>query len=319
MNFGLKLKAGALMETLNLSLSRVEDLAPPLKQFSKEKRAEIKTIFETQGDGQWPALAPSTVRKREHVGSARITEKGSARAGYLKKLQAKETRQAARVAGIQKAHKKKSFLGALGITHAKVGRKLAGAQQRLQETRRKLDEQVAKQTAKFSQGKQLRKERRALRLKLLAAQKKLQAPRASEAAVHRGPRRRAQEPDSAHLRAEVDRIKKQLVRLEPKIAKAAKADAQRGGKARPRKRRILGRIGQSIHAEVKIDGKAGGSLVIKDKLKKPILGKVHNDGGPAGKGAEMPMRKHLELTPKNIARFKEIIISHGLAPLQGRI
>lgn len=313
MNFGLKLKAGALMETLNLSLSRVEDLGPPLKQFGKEKRAEIKLIFETQGGGQWPAWAASTVAKRNRTGLSKLTKRGGskkyggARAGYVKFLQSQAKGLQTHLENQKKRNlKAHPFLGRLGIVKAKPSPKFQKLQRLHDAAQAKLTQLAQKAEAQISADRRIREEMRKLQKGYHAVQRRLsQNPPAAQA---------------AKLKAAIDQKKQAIAKLRPQLSKAAKGDIRRRGKlASTKQRRMLGKIGQSVGAHVQADGKSRGFLVILDRLQTPILGKVHNDGGPAGKGSQMPMRKHLELTPKNVGRLKEILIAHGLAPLQGRL
>lgn len=72
---------------LDLMAQRLEDLDPPLREFSKYLRLKIKKRFEAEGPG-WQQLDESTRKRLEGTSAGALTlKRGTLRASYSKKLQ----------------------------------------------------------------------------------------------------------------------------------------------------------------------------------------------------------------------------------------
>lgn len=90
------------------------------------------------------------------------------------------------------------------------------------------------------------------------------------------------------------RLEKSVSKLHERLGRA---EAQASG-------RVLGRLGSSIASKVK-----RGSLTVYSKV--PWAG-VHNEGGQAGHGAQIPARPFLFLEPEDIDVLAEILVNRML-------
>lgn len=101
------------------------------------------------------------------------------------------------------------------------------------------------------------------------------------------------------------RYSKALESLRKQLDRARTTGKRQGGDKRAsEKHSLLGKLRKSIMATAK-----GASVVVESRV--PWAG-VHNQGGGAGKGAQIPARTFLEITQEGAAALAEIALDHFL-------
>lgn len=124
----------------------------------------------------------------------------------------------------------------------------------------------------------------------------------------------------ADIQAKVARWSKRLDNLNKQIVRAQDTEYQDrkiGKTVFDRKgTKMLPRLPGSIKTWVKAGKDGRGSAVVYSRA--GIIGKIHNDGGPAGNGAQIPARRFLELTSKDVDSLTKHLVEHGVTVLEER-
>lgn len=109
------------------------------------------------------------------------------------------------------------------------------------------------------------------------------------------------------LRAAREAINRQLV----KAQETSYADRKTGKTVADKKGdKRFPKLGSTIRMQVVAKG-ASGTVVVRCSA--GVIGKVQNEGGPVGNGAEVPPTDFLVLTSEDIEVFKAKLIKHGIS------
>lgn len=119
------------------------------------------------------------------------------------------------------------------------------------------------------------------------------------------------------VQAKIERLQAQRASINRAIRKAqdtAVAD-RRSGKTVLEKKgdKRFPKLAQTIRMKVIAKGTSGTVIV---RCSAGVIGKVQNEGGAVGNGAEVPETDFLVLTGADIEVFKRILIEHGVAVFQ---
>ena len=316
MNVTLSIPTDGLLQTLDLTLDRIEDLKPVLRAEGKALRADIKATFDQQGPG-WPGLAESTIEKREHTGTSQITKFGKVRASSaaamerrLKSLQ------------IQYARAMSSPLTWRGAQRSRIREKLEKHKRAMENLQARIEKSKTRAYADRRTGKSVAE----------AAAGAAESPALTGSAHLRGVNRlrtklktdtkRSKRFYSVKAQAERRAVLAEFERLvaggnpDESTLSARQAESLRGRMQRagllttPKKEggKLLGKLASSIVMDVHIHGVAG-TLVVRAR---PPWAGIHDKGGTAGHGAQIKQRQFMRYTTKQADRFARRCVAYGL-------
>lgn len=124
----------------------------------------------------------------------------------------------------------------------------------------------------------------------------------------------------ADIKAKAARWQKRLENLNKQIARAQDTEYQDrkiGKTVFDRKgTKRLAKLPGSIRTWVKAGKDGRGSAVVYSRA--GIIGKIHNDGGPAGNGAQIPACNYLRVTSKDVDNLTKRLVEHGVTVLEER-
>lgn len=116
------------------------------------------------------------------------------------------------------------------------------------------------------------------------------------------------------VQRKVDRLRKQRAAINRQLVKSqetAYADRKIGKTVAEKKgEKRFPKLAATIRAEVEAKG-TRASVTVRSAA--GIIGKVQNEGGPVGNGAEVPETDFLVLTSKDVEVFAEKLIDHGVS------
>lgn len=270
----------------------IEDVTVPLLRTGGAIRSRARKLFQSEGNGKWPALSPATIKRKitsAEVALLRVGESGRSGQRSIVQRIVRDAAGAAQWSGradaisdqIEKVRRKS--VKTLSQTFSGIARV-----KRLEEKRGKALTQARTRIEKI------------LSYRHLAKQASIEA---NELVAYA---RREVARSKAHGR--VQRAVKQLQRagyaMSDQERRSMLRQSARRYKASEASTRMLGGLEDTLG--MKVDG---ATLAVYSKA---FISGIHNEGGGAGHGAQIKKREFLSIEPGDLDIFVEAVQEAGI-------